>query len=127
MPKPHKKQPNVATTQASRTSRKLKPIPRFASEDEERAFWATHDTTDYFDMSNAQWVGPLKKLRPSTTTISLRLPTDLLGDLRELADERDVPYQSLLKIYLRDRVSEEIQHPYRVNRSEEHTSELQSH
>ncbi len=116
MPKSPKKKATTAEPEPRPKAAKLKPIPRFASEDEERAFWATHDTTDYFDMSTAQWVGPLKQLKPSTTTISLRLPTDLLDELRELADERDVPYQSLLKVYLRDRVSEEIRHPYRVGK-----------
>ena len=116
MPKSLKKKSKTAARQPQNKAVKLKPIPRFASEAEEQAFWATHDTTEYFDMSKAQWVGPLTQLKPTTTTISLRLPTDLLDELRELADERDVPYQSLLKVYLRDRVSEEIRHPYRVDK-----------
>jgi predicted DNA binding CopG/RHH family protein len=83
-----------------------KSPPRFRSEDEEREFWATHDSTEYFDYSDAREV-VFPKLRPSTATISLRLPQGLLDDLRVLANERDVPYQSLLKVYLAERVSEE--------------------
>jgi predicted DNA binding CopG/RHH family protein len=83
-----------------------KPLPRFRSEDEEREFWATHDSTDYFDYTDAHEV-IFPKLRPSTATISLRLPQGLLDDLRVLANQRDVPYQSLLKVYLAERVAEE--------------------
>jgi predicted DNA binding CopG/RHH family protein len=83
-----------------------KTLPRFRSEEEERAFWATHDSTDYFDYSGAREV-TFPKLRPSTATISLRLPQGLLDDLRVLANQRDVPYQSLLKVYLAERVAEE--------------------
>ncbi len=84
----------------------IKPLPRFRSEDEEREFWATHDSTDYFDYAGAREVN-FPKLRPSTATISLRLPQGLLDDLRVLANQRDVPYQSLLKVYLAERVAEE--------------------
>ena len=83
-----------------------KTLPRFRSEEEERAFWATHDSTDYFDYSGAREI-IFPKLRPSTATISLRLPQALLDDLRVLANQRDVPYQSLLKVYLAERVAEE--------------------
>jgi predicted DNA binding CopG/RHH family protein len=83
-----------------------KSPPRFRSEDEEREFWATHDSTDYFDYGSAREV-IFPKLRPSTATISLRLPQGLLDDLRVLANQRDVPYQSLLKVYLSERVAEE--------------------
>jgi len=77
----------------------LKPIPRFATEAEEREFWATHDTTEYLDWSKARRA-VFPNLRPSTETISLRLPAPLLADLKTLANERDVPYQSLLKVLL---------------------------
>ena len=80
--------------------RKLKPIPVFKSEAEERDFWLSHDTADYVDWSRAR-VATLPNLRPSTTTISLRLPAPLL------ANQRDVPYQSLLKIFLAERVAQE--------------------
>src|SRR3990172_3904670 len=77
----------------------VRRIPRFKSETEEQEFWATHDTTDYFDWSKARRV-LFPNLKPSTTAISMRLPETLLTDLRRLANERDVPYQSLMKVYL---------------------------
>lgn len=76
------------------------------SEAAEREFWATHDTTEYIDWSQAR-SAVFPNLRPSTETISLRLPTPLLADLKSLANERDVPYQSLLKVYLADQVRRE--------------------
>ena len=87
-------------------SKALKPIPDFASEDAERDFWAKHDTMDYVDWSQARSV-VFPNLRPSTETISLRLPAHLLADLKALANERDVPYQSLLKVFLADQVRRE--------------------
>jgi len=84
----------------------LKPIPRFRTEAEEREFWATHDTTEYIDWSKARRA-VFPNLRPSTETISLRLPAPLLADLKALANERDVPYQSLLKVYLAEQVRRE--------------------
>jgi predicted DNA binding CopG/RHH family protein len=84
----------------------LKRIPAFRTEDEEREFWATHDSTDYVDWSKAQVVR-FPNLRPSSTAISVRLPDTLLTELKLLANERDVPYQSLLKLYLADRVASE--------------------
>ena len=90
------------TTQ-KRAKPKLKAIPTFRSEDEEREFWATHDTVDYIDWSQARWV-TFPNLKPSTETISLRLPAALLDDLKILANRRDVPYQSLLKVFLAERL-----------------------
>lgn len=87
-------------------ARKLRPIPAFASEDEEREFWATHDTVDYIDWEQGQWA-TFPNLKPSTETISLRLPAALLGDLKILANRRDVPYQSLLKVFLAERIAQE--------------------
>ena len=84
----------------------LKSIPRFANEAAERDFWATHDTTEYIDWSQAKHA-MFPNLHPSTETISLRLPAPLLADLKSLANERDVPYQSLLKVYLADQVRRE--------------------
>jgi predicted DNA binding CopG/RHH family protein len=81
-------------------------IPRFKSEDEEREFWAAHDSTDYVDWSEAKTV-ILPRLKPSTETISLRLPESLLNELKVLANQRDVPYQSLLKMFLAERVASE--------------------
>jgi len=83
---------------------KLKPIPEFASEAEEQEFWATADTTEYFDWSQARRV-VFPKLRPTTTPISMRLPETLLTELKRLANEQDVPYQSLMKVYLAERVA----------------------
>jgi predicted DNA binding CopG/RHH family protein len=91
---------------SKRRKKALKPIPRFASEAAEREFWATHDTTEYIDWSQARHA-VFPNLRPSTETISLRLPAPLLADLKSLANERDVPYQSLLKVYLADQVRRE--------------------
>jgi predicted DNA binding CopG/RHH family protein len=86
--------------------KRLKPIPRFRNEAEEREFWATHDTMDYLDWSTAKRA-VFPNLRPSTESISLRLPAPLLADLKTLANERDVPYQSLLKVFLAKQVREE--------------------
>ena len=83
-------------------------IPKFKTEAEEREFWETHDTTGYVDWSKAQWVTfpNLKLSAPSTKTISLRLPERLLSEIRSEARKRDVPYQSLMKIWLSDKVAE---------------------
>lgn len=89
-----------------KSKRVLKKIPVFKTEEEEREFWARHDSTMYVDWSNARVVR-FPNLRPSSTAISVRLPDTLLTELRLLANERDVPYQSLLKMYLADRVSAE--------------------
>lgn len=83
-----------------------KKIPTFKTEEAERAFWATADSTEYVDWSAVRAVR-FPNLRPSSTAISVRLPDTLLTELKLLANERDVPYQSLLKLYLTDRVSAE--------------------
>ena len=85
-----------------------KRIPKFKNEDEERDFWATHDSTDYVDWSKSRKV-VLSKMKPSIKTISLRLPESMLEELKLLANKRDVPYQSLLKIYLAERIEEELE------------------
>ncbi|MBI4225606.1 BrnA antitoxin family protein [Candidatus Roizmanbacteria bacterium] len=88
--------------------KKLKAIPKFKSEDEERDFWATHDTTEYFDLDKAI-VNPIfPNLKPSTRTITIRIPDSLFYDLKMLANKKDVPYQSLLKINLAEKVKEEF-------------------
>lgn len=87
---------------------KVKPIPRFKSEDAEREFWATHDATDYFDMAKAIRNPVFPNLKPSTKSISLRLPEYLLDRIKQLANARDVPYQSLMKVFLADRVKKEF-------------------
>ena len=83
-----------------------KRVPEFRSEDQERAFWATHDSTDYIDWSQAR-VRKLANLKPSLRTISLRLPVSMIEDLKLLANKRDVPYQSLLKVFLAERLEQE--------------------
>jgi predicted DNA binding CopG/RHH family protein len=82
--------------------RKLKPIPKFKSEAEERRFWETHDSSDYLDWTKAERVR-FPNLKPSTTAISLRLPVTLLERIKVAANKRDVPYQSLIKIWLADK------------------------
>ena len=84
-----------------------KKIPRFRTEDHEREFWASRDSTDYVDWSQARKV-TLPNLRPTLKTISLRLPASLLAELKLIANKRDVPYQSLLKTFLAERVREEL-------------------
>jgi len=88
--------------------KKIKKIPKFENEDEERDFWGTHDTTDYFDMDTAEPVSfPNLKLTP-TKSISIRLPEKLIFQLKTLANKNDVPYQSLMKIFLAERVEKEF-------------------
>ena len=87
--------------------RKLKAIPRFASEDEEAEFWDTHDSTEYVDWSRARRA-IFPNLKLTTQTISLRMPAGLLAELRMIANSRDIPYQSLIKQILVERVREEL-------------------
>lgn len=83
--------------------KRLKPIPRFKTEAEEREFWDTHDSTEYVDWSKAERV-ILPNLKLSTTSISLRLPVGLLDRIKVEANKRDVPYQSLIKMWLAEKV-----------------------
>ena len=85
-----------------------KRIPRFNSEDEEREFWANNDSTDYIDWSKSKTI-LLPKLKPSTKKISIRLPESMIAELKVLANKRDIPYQSLMKIYLSEKISQEQQ------------------
>jgi predicted DNA binding CopG/RHH family protein len=87
-------------------SKKLKPIPRFRSEAEEREFWETHDSTDYVDWSKAYRVR-FPNLKLSTQSISLRLPQGLLERIKVAANKRDVPYQSLIKVWLAEKLDAE--------------------
>ncbi len=82
---------------------KRKPVPAFKDEAEERRFWETHDSTDYLDGGKAVQVR-LPNLKPSTTAISLRLPVPLLERIKVAANRRDVPYQSLIKMWLAEKV-----------------------
>lgn len=84
-----------------------KKIPKFKSEDEEREFWAIHDSSEYVDWKKARRV-VLPELKPSLKTISLRLPESMLEELKLLAHKKDVPYQSLLKIFLSEKINEEL-------------------
>jgi predicted DNA binding CopG/RHH family protein len=83
-----------------------KRIPKIRSEDKEREFWANHNSTDFIDWSIAQ-DRKFPNLKPSLRTISLRLPVSMIEDLKVLANQRDVPYQSLLKVFLAERLKEE--------------------
>lgn len=85
-----------------------KPIPRFKSENAEREFWATHDSTDYIDWHRGKRL-TLPNLKPSSQTISLRLPKPMLDRLKLLANKRDVPYQSLLKMFVAERLKAEFE------------------
>ena len=87
------------------SKKKLKPIPEFKSEDEERDFWATHDTTEYLDWSKAVRT-KFPNLKLSTRSISLRLPVSLLEDIKIEANKKDVPYQSLIKVWLAEKIRE---------------------
>jgi predicted DNA binding CopG/RHH family protein len=88
-------------------NKRLKTIPKFRNEGEERQFWATHDSTDYIDWDKAE-EAIFPNLKPSTKSISLRLPEYLLARIKELANSRDVPYQSLMKIFLAERIEKEL-------------------
>ena len=83
--------------------KQLKPIPKFANEDEERQFWEQHDTSEYLDWGQAQQV-VMPRLKPTTKTISLRLPQHLLDSIKAAANARDVPYQSLIKVWLQEKL-----------------------
>jgi predicted DNA binding CopG/RHH family protein len=86
-------------------ARTLKPVPSFASEAEERKFWETHDSSAYLDWNKAQRVR-MPNLKPTQTAISLRLPMPLLERIKVAANKRDVPYQSLIKMWLAEKVGE---------------------
>ena len=84
-----------------------KKIPKFKNEDEEREFWSREDSTRYVDWSRAK-TATFPDLKPSTRTISLRLPESILNDIKSIANKRDVPYQSLIKIFLKERIEKEL-------------------
>lgn len=86
----------------------MKDIPKFKNEDEERKFWSDHDSTEFVDWSKAKR-GVFPSLKPSTKTISLRLPESMLEELKLLANKNDVPYQSLVKVFLSERIESELQ------------------
>ena len=82
-------------------------IPKFNNEDEERDFWASHDSTDYIDWTEAREV-IMPNLKPTLRTISIRLPEIMIEELKLIANKRDVPYQSLMKMFLAERVEQEL-------------------
>ena len=86
---------------------KARSIPKFKSEDQERKFWANHDLVDYLDHFRSVKLD-LSELRPSTKPVTIRLPESLLASLKNLAHQKDVPYQSLMKVFLAERVRKEI-------------------
>ena len=86
----------------------MKELPEFKTEEEERQFWTDHDSTEYVNWSEAKR-GVFPNLKPSTRTISLRLPESMLEELKLLANKNDVPYQSLLKVFLAERIESELQ------------------
>ena len=87
--------------------KKLKEIPNFNNETEEREFWTENDSTDFVDWEKAESV-VLPKLKPTTRTISLRISASMLDKIRLVANKRDVPYQSLIKSFLQERIDEEL-------------------
>ena len=88
-------------------SKKLKEIRNFKNEDDERGFWAENDSTDFVDWEKAESV-VLPNLKPTTRTISLRISASMLDKIRLVANKRDVPYQSLIKSFLQERIDEEL-------------------
>ncbi len=87
--------------------KKLKEIPNFNSETEEREFWAKENSTEYVDWESAE-TQVLPNLKPTTRTISLRISEAMLEKIRLAANKRDVPYQSLIKMFLKERLDEEF-------------------
>ena len=85
--------------------KQLKEVPTFSNEEQERQFWEKNNSSDYFDWSKAQQV-VMPELKPSTKTISLRLPQHLLDSIKSAAHARDVPYQSLIKVWLQEKLHE---------------------
>jgi predicted DNA binding CopG/RHH family protein len=89
-------------------SDKNRPIPHFNNEDEERSFWAIHDSTEFIDWNTAEKNPTFPQLKPSTRPVSIRLPESLIAELKMLANKMDVPYQSLMKTILAEKVREEL-------------------
>ncbi|MDD5659140.1 MAG: BrnA antitoxin family protein [Actinomycetota bacterium] len=87
----------------------MKKIPNFESEDKEREFWANADSSEYIDWKKAKKV-VFPDLKPSVKTISLRLPESMLEEIKLLANKHDIPYQSLMKIFLYERIKKELVH-----------------
>ncbi|MBU0618948.1 BrnA antitoxin family protein [Patescibacteria group bacterium] len=90
-------------------AKNIQPIPGFKNENQERKFWSTHDATDYFDQLKPIKLD-LSALRPSTKPVTIRLPESLLAALKTLANKKDVPYQSLMKVFLAEKVKKEFKY-----------------
>jgi predicted DNA binding CopG/RHH family protein len=88
----------------------LKKVPKFSSDEEERKFWSKVDSTEYIDWLKAE-ITNLPRLKPSTKTISLRLPESMLNEIRTIANRHDVPYQSFIKIILKEKIDQELKKP----------------
>jgi predicted DNA binding CopG/RHH family protein len=86
-----------------------KKVPKFKNEDGERRFWSKHDSTDFIDWKKGKRIVP-GRLKPSVKTISIRLPRMMVEELKLLANKKDVPYQSLLKIFLAEKIEAELEH-----------------
>jgi predicted DNA binding CopG/RHH family protein len=86
---------------------KKKKIPKFENEDAEREFWASHDSTDYIDWSTSKKI-VMPNSKPTLKTISIRLPEIMIEELKLIANKRDVPYQSLMKMFLAEKVEQEL-------------------
>jgi predicted DNA binding CopG/RHH family protein len=91
----------------AKQKQRIRKIPKLENEDQERAFWAEHDSVDYVDWRRAEPVR-FPNLRPTTRTISIRLPESMIERLKVLANKRDVPYQSLLKMFVAEKIEEEL-------------------
>ena len=89
-----------------------KRVPKFKNEDQERRFWSKHNSTDFIDWKKGKRV-ILGKLKPSVKTISVRLPEMMVEELKLLANRKDVPYQSLLKMFLAEKIEAELEHSIR--------------
>lgn len=88
-------------------SKQLKQLPSFKNEDEEASFWAAHDSTEYIDWGKAIVNPSFPNLKPSTKVMTIRVPEALLNSLKTIANKKDVPYQSLVKMFLDEKVKEE--------------------
>ena len=101
----------MKVTNIPKNINKKKQIPKFSKEAEEREFWQKSDSTEYIDWKKAKSV-TFENLRPSTKVISLRLPENLLNDLKKIAHKMDVPYQSLIKVFLSEKMEERYKYSY---------------
>jgi predicted DNA binding CopG/RHH family protein len=99
--------PSFTKVNSSDISKMKKKLPEFKSEAEERLFWQQIDSSDYLDWSDAEEI-IFSRLKPTTRTISIHLPESMIEELKLLANKRDVPYQSLLKIFLSERIYSEL-------------------